>query len=163
MPRRITRIARIKRKGFSIREICEIRGQKLFLVSFLRIPRVLRSIQSPSSFPWRKHPFTCDPPRIVAVTVFSCCLTRTARATYKPCLFSRSVFGPKTGPFCRKTGVPRKLFNTFFCGFMAFSCFPTRNPLPFNHYHPPPPSPKNRAEKPTVGFLPSPLYAKIAP
>jgi hypothetical protein len=41
-------------------------------------------------------------------------LTRTTKAAYKLCLINRSVFGGKTGAFCRKTGVPDELFYTFF-------------------------------------------------
>ena len=152
----------IRRNSFSIRAIREIRGQKLFLVLFLRIRPILRSIQSPSSIPWRKQRFTRDPPSDPRRDRFSYCLTRTTKATCSPCLFSWAVFGPKTGPFCRKTVVPRKLFCTFFRVFSIFRDFFRCNPLFLSNKRRSNPSQKNRAKNTTVGFLSGPDCAIIA-
>jgi len=89
-------------------------------------------------------------------------ITRTTTAAYKPGVFQWAVFGRKRGPFCRKTGVPRKLFCTFFRVFPVFRDFLRRKPLPSNDKPRSDPSKKNHTKNTTVGFLSLPGCAIIA-
>jgi hypothetical protein len=78
----------------------------------------------------------------------------------------RTGLQPKTTQkkphFGGKTGVLRKLFCTFFRVFSLFLDFLRCKPLSRNDKRRPRPSKKNRAEKPTVGFLLFAGHAKIA-
>ena len=82
-------------------------------------------------------------------------------AACKLCFFNRPVFGGKFGLFCRKTGVPRKLFCTFFPVFPAFWVFLRCKPLPFNHKRRSGPFKKNHTKNTTVGFSFVPGFAII--
>jgi len=72
------------------------------------------------------------------------------------CEFRRSNpfhFCRNGGAFCRKTGVPWRLFCTFFRVFPVFRGFYSCKPLPFNdkqRFHL---SKKNHTKNTTVGFL----------
>jgi len=62
----------------------------------------------------------------------SCAATTNAVSMKLFPMFDRKK-GPFLGPFCRKTGVSRKLFYTLFCVFHGFWDFPGRKPLCPSH------------------------------
>jgi hypothetical protein len=62
--------------------------------------------------------------------------------------------GPKMGRFGRKTGGLAQENVTFFCAFSLLRVYFFRKPLSRRNFQRARPSAKNRAKKPTVGFLP---------